>query len=61
MSDLLGPHIGHHIIATIAVKKLLLGWDADKQMPIWSDEAPHILREEIIKWVADHAEDQYDS
>lgn len=58
MSDLLGPHIGHHVIATIAVKKLLIGWDRERHTPIWSNLAPDQIKEAILQYVEDHAEDE---
>lgn len=52
MSEL-RPHIGHHIIATIQAKKLLMGWDNDEQKPIWSMDAPAKLRDAVIEFAED--------
>lgn len=58
MDTPLRPHIGHHIIATIAVKKLLLGWDGDKQMPIWSVDAPAEIMRAILDFADEPAEEE---
>lgn len=57
MSDLLGPHIGHHVIATIAVKNLLIGWDQDKRQPIWAASAPDEIRNAILDYAEDKTEE----
>lgn len=44
-------HIGHHIMATIEVKKLIVGLDCDKEQVIWAGNAPEELREAIIDFM----------
>jgi hypothetical protein len=45
--------LGHHIIATIAVGHLIIGWDADKQVPIWKPETPEILKKAVIDYATE--------
>lgn len=45
------PHLGHHIIATIELNKLLLGWDNYRQVALWSEDAPEKIRDAVIDYV----------
>lgn len=47
----LQPHIGHHLMATIAVEELILDWDKEKKQPVWSVDAAEKLKQAVLDYV----------
>lgn len=50
-------HIGHHIMATIEVKQLILSLDEDKERIIWALDAADELRKAVLEFVEEEETD----